>query len=480
MTANFKNRTLFVADNLHILRGMNSGSVDLIATDPPFNTKRQFNAPLGSSAAKARFDDRWVWDDVAGEWSDLLGSDVPAIRELIEAAVVIEGGTVDRRTGEIDTGRVKNSVAAFLCWMAPRLIEMRRVLKPTGSIYLHCDDTAGAYLRLLMDAVFGRARYRNEIVWKRQSGNNAGKNYGRIADRILYYTAAGAFTWNQPYASLSEAQAKRYRYREADGRRYKVENLTSPGPTKGGPIPWRGTTPKYGWRHSLEQREEWWAEGRIKCKKDGTPRLDGRKSYLDEHPGAKVPNIWTDILRVGNTASERTGWPTQKPLKLYRRIIRASSNEGDVVLDPFAGCATTCVAAQQLGRKWVGIDIDPMAETVTEERLWSEAGLENEEVPVTVRKSLRRTDIPRVTKEKLRLSLYQRQGHRCANPYCDSEGLRVVDLELDHIIPAVRGGYDGVLNRIGLCANCNRRKGRKAWGLFLHEERAGQPHPPRR
>ena len=185
--SNWANRTLFVADNLRIMRGMNSGSVDLIATDPPFNTKRQFNAPLGSRAAKARFDDRWTWDEVAGEWSDLLGSETPAIRELIEAVAVIEGGSVDRRTGRIDTGRVKNSMAAFLCWMAPRLIEMKRVLKPTGSIYLHCDDSANSYLRLLMDAVFGRKAFRNEIVWCYTGPGNVKRHFKRKHDTILFY-----------------------------------------------------------------------------------------------------------------------------------------------------------------------------------------------------------------------------------------------------------------------------------------------------
>ena len=164
---NWNNRTLFVADNIRILRGMNSESVDCIATDPPFNKKRIFNAPLGSRQAEQRFDDRWRWDEVTDEWQDLIATDHPAIKEIIEAAVVIEGGSIDHRTGKIDTGRVRNSIAAYLAYMAPRVVEMRRVLKPTGVLFMQCDTEANSYLRLLLDAVFGRRNLINEITRRR-------------------------------------------------------------------------------------------------------------------------------------------------------------------------------------------------------------------------------------------------------------------------------------------------------------------------
>ncbi len=171
-------------------------------------------------------------------------------------------------------------------------------------------------------------------------------------------------------------------------------------------------------------------------------------------------------------------WSTRKPISLYRRLIECATDLKDIVLDPFAGCATTCVAAEQLQRRWVGIDIDPVAERVTLERLKNETGLNMTNNPVTVRRSLRRTDIPSIPDIKLRQTLWARQGRRCTNPYCDSESVRPVDLELDHRIPRVRGGDDDVFNRIALCSNCNRRKGRKAWGKFLDDDRAKQPHPP--
>lgn len=190
MACNVRNRTLFIHDNLPVLRGIDSNSVDLIATDPPFNAKRTFNAPLGSKAAGQKFNDRWRWDEVADEWSDVIAQDFPGVREIVEAAAVIEGGAVDRSTGRIDTGRVKNSVAAFLCWMAPRIIEMRRVLKPTGSLYLHCDQSANSYLRLLLDDVFGRERFRDELQWVRHTSDAKGsqhapKSWGTTTDTIL-------------------------------------------------------------------------------------------------------------------------------------------------------------------------------------------------------------------------------------------------------------------------------------------------------
>ena len=468
-----QNRTLFAAlDNLHVMRGVDSESVDLIATDPPFNTKRVFNAPLGSKAAGQRFSDRWVWDGITTAWYRLYSDGHQAVKEVIEAAATIEGGSVDYDSRTIRTKGRKNSIAAYLCWMAPRLIEMRRILRPTGSLYLHCDDAADAYLRLLLDAIFGRSAFRNAITWKRTGGNNAtGNRCGRNTDTILFYAMPNA-VWNDDVRhALSEKELKRYR-RDADGRLYKCDPLTAP---EGKPETWRGAHSKTGWRHTLARREQMLADGLIVMKRDGTPRLDGRKRYLDESGGGqKLQALWADIGRVPNTAAERTGWATQKPLALYDRIIRASSNPGDLVFDPFAGCSTTPLAAEDAGRRWMGCDVDGKAGEVLLER-WAKRDGE----PVIRGTIPRRTDIPRVSKGERRAALYERQNGRCANPYCDSTALREVDLEVDHELPKSRGGSNDLANLLGLCSNCNRRKSKKPWDRFLDDYRASMPHPPK-
>lgn len=495
---NIPNRTLFVADNLRVMRGIDSESIDLIATDPPFNSKRSFNAPLGSKAAEQKFDDRWRWDEVTDEWHDVIAADHPAIKELIEAAAVIEGGTVSS-SGKVETG-VTDSIAAFLAWMAPRVVEMHRVLKPTGSFYLHCDDAANSYLRLLLDGIFGKNRFRNEIVWQRTEGKGLNPTkYVRNCDRLLYYTKGGKPTWNQQYDPFDSSYGSDWRQDErgpwdaadltggkaGSVEAYKPFNGVIPSPGRAWAPPPRDKFPPnsglpddYETLDALSKCEALDAAGLIHWpnKKNGIPRY---KKYLSTLRGKYASDLITNVPPVSSHSEERTGWRTQKPLALYSRIIKASSNIGDLVLDPFAGCATTCVAAEQLQRRWIGIDIDPIAENVTKDRLQSETGLfEQDGNPVTVRKNPpKRTDIPIVSDDKLRLALWNNQAHRCGNPYCDALELRVVDLHLDHRIPKSRGGEDGILNRVGLCQNCNNRKGTKAWGVFLNEERAKQPHP---
>lgn len=472
---NWNNRTLFVADNIRILRGMNSESVDCIATDPPFNKKRIFNAPLGSRQAKQRFDDRWRWDEVTDEWQDLLATDHPAIKEIIEAAVVIEGGSIDHRTGKIDTGRVKNSIAAYLAYMAPRIVEMHRVLKPTGVLFMQCDTEANAYLRLLFDAVFGRRNFINEITRRRiEAKGLMTRRLANNCDVILAYGKSNRYKWNLPYepydmTNLDEKTLKSYDKIE-NGRRYTLDNLANPNDDRPNlKYEFLGVTRV--WRWTRERMEAALAEGRIVQAKPGNvPRY---KRFLDEQPGKPRDDIWDDVVQL---ESSELDWDTRKPLSLYKRLIECGSDEGDIVLDPFAGCATACVAAEDLQRQWVGIDIDPVAEEATYIRLGEARRLQVTQDMVRIRKSLRRTDVPHVSDEKLRESLWNKQGRRCANPYCDAENLRKVDMHLDHRIPRSRGGEDGVLNRILLCGNCNLRKGRKAWGLFLDEERAKLPH----
>lgn len=473
---------------------MNSGSVDLIATDPPFNSKRIYNAPLGSKAANQQFDDRWKWDEVTDEWHDLIATDHPTIKKLIETAVIVENGNVDVKTGKINTGRIQNSIAAFLAWMAPRLIEMHRILKPTGSLYLHCDSSANSYLKLLLDAVFGRNQFRDEIIWHRTGGAAKGsqhkkRSFGKDCDTIYHYTKTDRYVHNGVYRSLSEEEAKK-KFPKIDdqGRRYNTATPIFCAPSMG-PRPNLCYTYKdesrnidvtnphpSGWRVSKEELRKMDENGEIIWHPTKRPK---RKALLSNYKGEPCGCLWTDIPPV--VGKKRSDWKTEKPVKLYERIIMASSNPGDIVLDPFAGCATTCVAAEILNRSWVGIDIDPVAEQITKTRLFDVSGL-NQEIDnsfLSIKKHPpARTDITLMSPDKMRLYLWKRQGQRCANPYCSLGVLkRVVDLELDHIIPRSRGGPDDISNRIGLCSNCNRRKSAKALGMFLDEERSRQPHP---
>ena len=363
---NFADRTIWTGDNLDILRGLNSASVDLIYLDPPFNSNRNYAAPVGRAAAGAAFKDTWTLSDLDVAWMGLIADEQPAMYQVLQAAGLTHG----------------KGMQSYLCMMAVRLLEMRRVLKDTGSIYLHCDSTASHYLKLLMDSIYGGNSFQNEITWQRTESHNTAGRYGNITDTILFYTKSSDWVWNRVFHEQggqlhSEQQMKRYRHFDADGRRYRLDDLTAPRPdSNSGKFEWRGTmpVPGRGWGYRLEQLEEWWAEGRIHTKRDGAPRMDGLKRYLDETEGKLLQNIWTDVSRIGNTSSERIGYPTQKPLALLERIIRASSNEGDVVLDPFCGCATACVAAENLGRRWIGIDISPKAVELVNMRLQQSMG----------------------------------------------------------------------------------------------------------
>ena len=457
---------------------MNSESVDCIATDPPFNSKRAYNAPLGSRTAKQRFDDRWRWDEVTDEWQDVLATDHPAIKELIEAAAVIEGGAVDRRTGKISTGRTKNSIAAYLAYMAPRVVEMRRILKPTGVLFMQCDTAANSYLRLLLDAVFGRAMFINEIV--RRKALAKGYPTRRLPmnhDTVFAYGKGARWKWNpshEPYDldDLDEKTLAQYKPDPETGRLVTYDNIVHPeGNRPNLTYEFLGVTRV--WRWTRERMEAEYAAGLVVQSRPG--RVPRYKRFLDEQPGRKRDDLWIDVVQPETSDTE---WTTRKPVSLYRRLIECATDEGDTVLDPFAGCATTCVAAEQLRREWVGIDIDPVAESETRNRLHLEAGLPDtdKQLAVEVRKSLRRRDIPTVPDPKLKQALWARQGRRCANPYCDSEKLRAVDMHLDHRIPRSRGGDSDVLNRMALCGNCNQRKGARAWGEFLDECRAELPH----
>ena len=269
-----------------------------------------------------------------------------------------------------------NDMMAYLAMMAVRLIELHRVLKPTGSLYLHCDPTASHYLKLLLDAVFGPTQFQNEITWRRSSPHNDSKTWSRTADKIFFYTKSDKFIWNTPYERLSDDyQASHYSSEDEDGRRYQLTSMLSPSPRPNMMYEWRGFPyPPLGWRFSKERMAELDASGQIwyPTHTDGSYDVSKRprfKRYLDEQKGTVTTTVWTDIPPINSRAQERLGYPTQKPIALLERILAASSNEGDIVLDPFCGCGTTVHAAQKMGRKWLGIDVTHLAVGLIQRRL---------------------------------------------------------------------------------------------------------------
>ena len=355
--------TLYYGDNLEILDlYVGEETVDLIYLDPPFKSNQDYNVLFeeqdGSrSASQIKvFDDTWHWDQASSA----------AYQEIVEA-----GGTVSKAMQAFRQFLGGNDMLAYLAMMAPRLVKLRNALKPTGSIYLHCDPTSSHYLKMLMDAVFKPEHFKNEIVWQRTNYHNTEGQYGRIHDTLLFYTKTDDYCWNSVLTEYSKEQKKRYR-KDSDGRLYTGQDLTASRPnSNSGKFNWRGTKPpaSRGWGYTREQLEEWWEQGRILTKKDGTPRMDGLRVYLDEMPGKTLQSVWTDIPRIPNTAAERLGFPTQKPEALLERIILSSSNEGDTVLDPFCGCGTAISVAQRLEREWLGIDITHLAVTLIKNRL---------------------------------------------------------------------------------------------------------------
>ena len=346
--------TLYYGDNLDILRNrayFPDESVDLIYLDPPFNSARSYNVLFkdeSGSHADAQikaFEDTWHWGETAEATFRQLATDAPAgVMKLIPALREIVGA---------------NQMMAYLVMMTARLVELHRVLKPTGSLYLHCDPTASHYLKIVLDTIFGGEHFRNEIIWKRTSAHSDVKRWSPVTDSILYYTKSAAFTWNPQYSTHHEDYlSDKYRYDDNDGRgTYALDNMTSPNPRPNMMYEWKGfQSPPKGWRFSKETMQKLDEEGRIWYPEDKTkrPRL---KRYLNENQGRIHDNLWVDIFPVNSQAKERLNYPTQKPVALLERIIQASSNPGDVVLDPFAGCGTAVAAAQKLGRRWIGIDI---------------------------------------------------------------------------------------------------------------------------
>ena len=440
---NYSSGTIWTRDCIEVMRGMNSESVDLIYLDPPFNSNANYDAPVGSQAAGAAFKDTWTLSDVDAEWINLIEQKQPALHRVLLAAMT-------------------DSDKSYLAYMAARLIEMPRLLKPTGSIYLHCDPTMSHYLKLVMDAIFGRANFRTEIVWKRTGAHSdtrqGRQQHGRVHDLILFYSGQVAgWTWNTIHTPYDpEYVRKSYRHVErGTGRRYRLDNLTGPGGEAKGNPAYEVMGVIRHWRYSRERMAALVAEGRVVQTKPGA--VPAYKRYLDEMPGVPIQDLWTDLPPIGSRARERVGYPTQKPLALLDRIIRASSNPGDMVLDPFCGCATTLVAADRLDREWVGIDLSEKAAELVVQRVEADQGLWRNIVHRT--DIPRRTDIgdiPRYNALENRATLYGQQAGYCAG--CGTH-FELRNLEVDHIIARARGGTDHIGNLQLLCGSCNRIKG---------------------
>ncbi len=423
------------------MRGMNSQTIDLVYLDPPFNSNTAWAAPIGSEAAGTAFKDTWTLNDLDVEWIDLIESRYPQLYRVVMAAMT-------------------DSDKSYLVYMAMRILEMHRLLKSTGSIYLHCDPTMSHYLKLIMDAIFGRKNFRNEIVWF-YGGRGAkaiSQQFARNKDVILYYSVNdGRHIFNKPRIPYvySHDEARRKGFRQDENGR------------------WFKTSPRGDYTEKSISRLR--GEGRIYETRTGNIRI---KYFLEEDRRGIIEykiagDTWFDIPDAMHMSKkERTGYPTQKPLALLRRIIEASSNEGDVILDPFCGCATTCVAADNLHRKWVGIDISPKAYELVNRRLRESQGAKYHQGGMLKQASIfeavihrtdqpQRTDLgplPRYNCTENKELLYGRQKGYCNAPDCNTH-FEMRHLEVDHIIARSKGGTDHIDNLQLLCGSCNRIKG---------------------
>lgn len=480
---NWKNRTIWTRDNLCVMRGLNSSCVDLIYLDPPFNSNRNYEAPIGSNAASAAFKDAWTFDDADRVYLALLKERDPTTFAIIEAARLAHG----------------KGMAAYLGMMAQRLVEMRRILKPSGAIYLHCDGHAGHYLKILMDAIFGAGNFRNAVTWRRAVSHNDAGRYGRISDYLLFYTMSDQYTWNDIRDKKDDDDlAKAYPRTDENGDRYRSDNMT--GPARGTP---KGESAK-AWRgYDIASRGRVWS-----VPKKGTyadyieahfipgyksisgvhARLDaldaaglivhpkrgfwpGLKRYAKADEGKPVQDIiWEPTGLTNYSAKEWQGYPTQKPFALLEKLFRVSANEGDIILDPFCGCATACVVAEHLKLNWIGIDISEKALELVTIRLQEkieelELYKDGDVIPRTDQPH--RTDLEKLPPYRSHLDLLcGRQDGTCGG--C---GVRFHkrNLTVDHIVPRSHGGTDHIENLWLLCGACNSSKGARTQEEFLKE-----------
>jgi len=350
---------LYYGDNLDILRRyLADESVDLVYLDPPFNSNQDYNilfkehSGKNSAAQIKAFEDTWHWDEgAARSYQEVVETGPESVAKTLQAFRSMLG---------------ENDMLSYLSMMAPRLMELRRVLKLTGSLYLHCDSAASGHLRLLLDSIFSPNAFRNEIIWKRQSAHSDSRGYGRVHDSILFYVRTEDFVWNQLYQAYDPGYVEQYyRYKDDDGRMFMSGDLGAAGLQGGGyTYAWKGI--ERLWRVPVDTMRKLDDEKKIFYTKNGIPRI---KRYLDEAKGMPAQDVWADIESLRSWHDERLGYPTQKPEALLDRIITASSNEGDVILDPFCGCGTAIAVAQRLNRQWCGIDITPLAIALIKHRL---------------------------------------------------------------------------------------------------------------
>ena len=526
MPPNFENRTLYHGDNLGFLRGMDSATIHLIATDPPFNKNRDFHATPDRLAEGAQFDDRWRWEEESHpRWMDGIKDDWPNVWSVIDLARTAAG----------------DDMAAFLCFMAVRLVEMHRVLRDDGSIYLHCDDTASHYLKALMDAIFGRRNFRNDISWRRATSHNDPRRWGRIVDHLLYYAKGPGAYWNGDAITPPRTPDQIHEaYPSQDHRgRYRAENMTGPGHGQlaGAPstLPWRGydvhargrvwSVPRTSAYAAYIEREFIPGYREIEGVHERLDALDaaglvhhpergfwpGLKRYAAADRGNPPQNLILEPVGFTNFTAgrgEHTGYPTQKPLKLYEKLILASCPPDGFVLDPFCGCATTPIAAERNGRQWVGMDIWDGAHDMVLQRLRTErlAAPDNgDEEPDGSQGALLtfgqiryetdppiRTDDgedamphlaltpqtleppgPRMSRQEMFDTLAER-GLFCQG--CDREFDDPLYLQLDHRIPRSEGGSNRIENRMLLCGPCNLIKSNTLTltGLRAENERRGR------
>ncbi len=490
---------------------MNSESVDLIATDPPFKKGRDFHATPDSLASGAKFQDRWSWEkDVHPEWLDQIKDDYPEVWEVIDAANAIYMKKTKKNLKK-DRDKVGSDMGAFLCFMAVRLLEMHRILKSTGSIYLHCDPTASHYLKALLDSIFDKKNFRNEIIWKRATAKKGStKKFGVVHDTILFYTKTKHYTFFPIYLDHDPNYIdKTYRYEDSIYGKYRVGDLTAAGSTKGSSSkPWRGISVPKGkhwacatsWPEPISKPDNWDnistqdkldymdSVGLIYWPKKGN--MPGFKRFLSTSDGSAMTGLIVDISQIEGQAKEKIGYPTQKPLELYGRFIRASSCKGDIVLDPFAGCATTCIVAEHYERQWVGIDIWDKAGEVVLDRLEREGLIDPEykrqrdkpaQVPLFPKDICFTSELPLRTDDGEEAAPYLRPKIRIKEPegpkmsrvemikyLLERDGMKCVGcnrtfdhpsfFELDHKTPRSDGGSNHISNRVLLCGPCNKRK----------------------
>lgn len=432
---NWKSRTIWTKDNLVIMRQMNRASVDFIYLDPPFNSKHNYAAPIGSAAEGAEFTDIFHLDDIRIHWIDEIKYKNPRVFRVVQAATT-------------------DSCKAYLAYMAPRLMEMQRILNDQGSICLHCDPAMGHYLKALMDAIFGKKNFRNEIVWCYSKWTNSANSFQKNHDLIFWYSKSEDFSFRRLYRMTARKQ------QQLD---------------KG----W-GTNTANGMKQFLVYDRAKAADRIEEYKERGYTVV-----YCDDKDeGVLFSDWWHDIAPLNSQAKERTGYPTQKPLKLINRLLEALTKNGHVVFDPFCGCATTLVAADRLGLNWMGIDMSPKAAELVVERIKKDQRPLLEKI-IHRTDNLRRTDLGKIPKYNCQENkdiLYGRQDGLCNGCF---HRFPKRNLTFDHIVPRSDGGDDHIDNLQLLCAACNSKKGVRgmeylAEALKMDEnwqERSGSDNP---